>query len=124
MISKRTFVISAVMLGTGFWAIGCGNAGDSEIKTDVRQNSRMSNANHDHNTSNVDEVSSSIVQKTCPVMGNPINKDLYADYDGKRIHVCCGACIDRVKGEPEKYLKKLAEMGEQAVNIHEMRRYR
>lgn len=53
-----------------------------------------------------------VPQKTCPVMGNPINKDLYVDYKGKRIYVCCGGCIDPIKNDPEKYLKKLSDMGE------------
>jgi YHS domain-containing protein len=55
-------------------------------------------------------------QTTCPVMGDPVNKTLYVDYEGKRIYVCCPSCIDSVKKKPEKYIKKLEDMG-QSVEI-------
>ena len=54
------------------------------------------------------------LQTTCPVMTkNPINRSLYVDYNGKRIYVCCGACISKVKENPEKYIEVLREMGQQ-----------
>lgn len=55
-------------------------------------------------------------QTTCPVMGNPIDKTQYVDYKGKRIYVCCAGCIAEIKKDPEKYIKKLADMG-QSVEV-------
>lgn len=55
-------------------------------------------------------------QTTCPVQGGPIDKNLYVDYRGKRIYVCCAGCINEVKKDPEKYIKKLESMG-QGVEI-------
>ncbi len=52
------------------------------------------------------------VQTTCPVMGNPINKSLYTDVDGKRVYVCCQGCIAAIKADPDKYLAKIAAKGE------------
>lgn len=46
-------------------------------------------------------------QTICPVMGSKINKNLYVDYNGKRIYVCCKSCINIVKKSPEKYIKIL-----------------
>ena len=43
-------------------------------------------------------------QTTCPVLGEPIDKNLYVDYNGKRIYVCCADCIEKVKKNPEKYI--------------------
>lgn len=44
-------------------------------------------------------------QTTCPVMaGNPISKDIYVDYEGRRIYFCCAACPDMFRQDPEKYL--------------------
>jgi YHS domain-containing protein len=56
-------------------------------------------------------------QTTCPVQGGPIDKKLYVDYKGKRIYVCCPGCIDSVKANPEKYIKKLEKMGQGVETI-------
>lgn len=52
-------------------------------------------------------------QTTCPVMkGAAINPDLYVDYEGKRIHVCCAGCDHVVKTDPEAAIATLAEQGQ------------
>ncbi|MFZ2657069.1 MAG: hypothetical protein WAX69_19200, partial [Victivallales bacterium] len=49
-----------------------------------------------------------VAQTECPVMvGNKINKSLFVDAKGKRIYVCCGGCIGKVKADPEKYIKEM-----------------
>jgi hypothetical protein len=50
-------------------------------------------------------------QKTCPVMGGKINKELYVDAEGCRIYVCCKGCISAVKADPEKYIEKMKADG-------------
>ena len=50
-------------------------------------------------------------QRKCPVMGGAINKDIYADYEGKRVYFCCEACISTFKSDPAKYVKKLEGEG-------------
>jgi len=50
-------------------------------------------------------------QTLCPVMGNPIDKSIFADYDGKRIYFCCPACPPVFKKDPEKYMSKLKAEG-------------
>ena len=48
------------------------------------------------------------VQTECPVMGEKItNKSLFVDVQGKRIYVCCAECVEKVKAEPEKYIKAM-----------------
>jgi YHS domain-containing protein len=56
-------------------------------------------------------------QATCPVTGDPIDKNLYVDYKGKRIYVCCTDCIAPLKKNPEKYIKKLKKMGQGVETI-------
>ncbi|MHC4599368.1 MAG: YHS domain-containing protein [Planctomycetota bacterium] len=56
-------------------------------------------------------------QERCPVMGNPINKEVYVDHEGKRIYFCCPGCDAKFKQDPEKWLKRLAEMGEKPVDV-------
>ena len=51
-------------------------------------------------------------QTTCPVMeGRAVNRDLFVDYQGQRIYVCCGGCVRQVRADPEKYLEKLTDAG-------------
>jgi YHS domain-containing protein len=52
-------------------------------------------------------------QATCPVMGGKIDKKVFTDYDGKRVYFCCPGCIEPFKKNPEKYLKKMQEAGEE-----------
>jgi YHS domain-containing protein len=56
-------------------------------------------------------VSVAMLQTTCPVMGGKINTDLYVDYDGKRIFVCCKGCVSKVAKDAEKYARKLEGSG-------------
>lgn len=58
-----------------------------------------------------DGITVAKVQTMCPVMGGKINKDLYVDHDGKRVYVCCQACVAAVKKDPEKYIKKMEAEG-------------
>jgi YHS domain-containing protein len=50
-------------------------------------------------------------QTTCPVMGGKINKEIYTDYEGKRVYFCCKGCIGEFKKDPAKHIKKLEEEG-------------
>jgi len=51
-------------------------------------------------------------QTTCPVMeGQPINKANYIDIKGKRIYVCCKGCLNQIKANPDKYIKRLEDKG-------------
>ena len=50
-------------------------------------------------------------QTTCPVMGGKINKNIFADHDGKRIYFCCAGCTEKFEGDPEAYIEKLEDAG-------------
>ena len=50
-------------------------------------------------------------QATCPVLAGNIDKNVYADYKGKRIYFCCKGCDAEFNKDPGKYLKKLEEQG-------------
>lgn len=42
---------------------------------------------------------------TCPVTGEPVNKDVKAELMGRTVYFCCENCREVVKKNPEKYLK-------------------
>ena len=54
-------------------------------------------------------VSEAIEQKTCPVMGGAINKELYTEYKGKKVYFCCPGCKGKFEKEPDKYMSKLPQ---------------
>ena len=43
----------------------------------------------------------------CPVMGNPVDPEVFVDYKGRRIGFCCPGCDTLFLEEPEKFLKKV-----------------
>ena len=55
-------------------------------------------------------------QKLCPVMGNPINPDIYTEYEGKKVYFCCPECKGKFEAAPEKYISKLPQFSEEHVH--------
>jgi YHS domain-containing protein len=51
-----------------------------------------------------------IEQKTCPIMdGNPINTDVFVEYQGKKVYFCCEACKAKFNADPEKFVADLPQ---------------
>jgi len=48
------------------------------------------------------------IQKRCPVSGEVlIDKDIYSDYEGRRVYFCCEKCQGKFADNPQEYLKKM-----------------
>ena len=55
-------------------------------------------------------ASTEIEQTTCPVMeGNPIDKNVFVMYKGKKVYFCCESCKAEFEKDPEKYVPKLPQ---------------
>ena len=63
------------------------------------------------------DVSDPKPQETCPVMGGEINKDIFVDYQGKRVYFCCAGCESSFNKNPEKYIEKLKKKGEAPIDV-------
>ena len=50
-------------------------------------------------------------QTKCPVLAGDINKEVYADYKGKRIYFCCAGCDAGVQERPGKIPEKAERTG-------------
>jgi len=50
-------------------------------------------------------------QELCPVMGFAVNKEVFVDYEGKRVYFCCPSCIEKFNADPASHLKKMEEQG-------------
>ena len=49
-------------------------------------------------------------QKTCPVLGDELasmGTPIPVQVKGQTIYVCCNGCVNKVKKDPDKYLKKV-----------------
>lgn len=56
----------------------------------------------------VNEVATKpLVQTTCPVMGEPVKKDVVTDFEGGKVYFCCPGCIAKFNKDPNKYLPAL-----------------
>lgn len=103
--------VSAALLAAALAAWGCGEEGPPQKAADtegVAPASAPASAMHAHEHGPEPVLTA---QALCPVMGGEINKDLYADHNGKRVYFCCPGCIPEFKKDPEKYLKKLQAEG-------------
>ncbi|MEW6050300.1 MAG: hypothetical protein AB1644_04465 [Candidatus Zixiibacteriota bacterium] len=48
------------------------------------------------------------VQKTCPVSGEALeDKDVFTDFEGRRIYFCCKKCQKKFAENPQEYLKAM-----------------
>jgi len=45
--------------------------------------------------------------ETCPVTGDPVNKDAKFEVNGRVFYVCCAGCADVVKKDPDLFLKPI-----------------
>ena len=92
----------------------------SDENTSMKKTAEMTTPVAAMDMSNEKKVQSKkalVPQKTCPVMGNPIDKKIFADYKGKRVYFCCPGCLPTFKQDPEKYLKILSDKGEAPEEI-------
>jgi len=98
MMKARSVVkVAGVFLSVGFLLglTGCGDPGaeTAEPTDDV-----------------VDAIEN---QRLCPVMPDePVDRDLYVDHDGKRVYLCCSACVVAFNAEPEAFMEKLHTLHE------------
>ena len=60
------------------------------------------------------EAVATVEQTTCPVMdGNPINKALFVEYEGKKVYFCCKGCEEKFLADPAQYIAKLPQFKEE-----------
>lgn len=96
-------VVLAVVSGAYFMA-GCSQGTDGTSEQAAQSGPAASQAGGGSGQSGGGQE---VTQQVCPVMGGDINKDLYVEYEGRRIYFCCKGCPEKFRENPEKYVKKL-----------------
>lgn len=78
-----------------------------------KEETNKDNSGHNNaKTETTVEEKTGKAQTTCPIMkGNPINKDLYVDVEGKRVYYCCGGCGDAIKKDAKTIIAQFKAEG-------------
>ena len=92
---KTLYTLSILMLFVGIAVVGCGDGASTSSSSDEAPTVQLVKG----------------TQELCPIMGNPIVEDSYADYDGKRVYFCCPGCDAKFSEDPEKYIKEMEDAG-------------
>jgi YHS domain-containing protein len=74
---------------------------------------------HDHKAHENSEMKMApTAQTTCPVSGEKLeDKELFVDYEGQRVYLCCKKCVKKFNAFPDKFIATLAKNGESVQNI-------
>ncbi len=111
----KTLAIAVLLIGA-LALVGCGGNGQPDPATGHEHHR---DAVADHSGDDHAQGAELKPQENCPIMGSAVNRDLYVDHEGKRIYVCCPPCLATVRANPAAALRKLAELGEYAVDVPE-----
>jgi len=60
-------------------------------------------------TAEPNKAAAATEQTTCPVMGGAIDKNIFVEYQGKKVYFCCSMCPAEFQKNPEKYISKLPQ---------------
>jgi YHS domain-containing protein len=121
MDAKKKSLITMLLVG-GFLFVGLMMLNGCK-KDEPEPVETASHEGHDHaagehaemamDTESMKEVVAAVEQTTCPIMdGNPIDKQYFTEYQGKKVYFCCPGCEDKFKAAPEKYLAKLPQFNQ------------
>ncbi|GMU24008.1 MAG: hypothetical protein AMXMBFR13_40850 [Phycisphaerae bacterium] len=64
-------------------------------------------AHKDHARPDKSSGNTELKQKTCPVSGKSIDKDIFIEHEGQKVYFCCKGCPPKFKEAPNKYLPAL-----------------
>jgi len=104
-------MVAAIGLAAAMALVGCGGGGESAAPPAQATEGGEHGGHGTATTTETVSGAAGTAQTTCPAMGNPINRSLFVDHNGKRIYVCCQSCVGKVKEDPETYVSKLTGQG-------------
>jgi len=88
---------------------GCKKEEPVAQPTSQSQTEQLAAAADEVATAASEQAAEVIEQKTCPIMGQPINKAVFVEHEGKKVYFCCKGCEDKFKANPELYVKDLPQ---------------
>ncbi len=120
MNARKISLLIAVLFAGLLMLNGCKKSEPAPTETadDTHTHEGDDHAGHTHaetasNTEPTDAVIAAVEQKTCPVMdGNPIDKQYFTEYEGKKVYFCCPGCDKKFNANPEQYIAKLPQFNQ------------
>ena len=112
--SVTTLIMSGLLLVALVLINGCEKSEPGTSEPAATEMSREMAENEHEAMTAADETMSQVAAATeqtmCPIMdGNKINKDIFVEYQGKKVYFCCAGCEKVFKEDPEKYIAKLPQ---------------
>jgi YHS domain-containing protein len=99
MKKEMFFVVSLVFVGL-LVLVGCSQK--SEPPAEEEAGELIGNV--------ISEVEQAVSdQAMCPIMDKPINKNIFVEYEGKKVYFCCKGCEDKFEADPAAYMAKLPQ---------------
>ena len=80
-----------------------------KTEQDVATTAKKTTEKVSEETEEIPKIELTMEQEMCPIMGQPINKELYTEYKGKKVYFCCEGCKEKFEANPEQYLAKLPQ---------------
>lgn len=111
-IAIGTMLVVAAVLSVGLLVLnGCKKSepAPSETSSNTMQGMQGMQEHAAMTTEEAAKAAAAGEQTICPVTGNPIAKDVFVEYEGKKVYFCCPDCIAKFNADPEKYIAKLPQ---------------
>jgi YHS domain-containing protein len=115
-MNAKSMKIRTMLIVTGIFLVGLIMLNGCKKEEPTPTETTMEHAGHEHASmaeETVEAVTAAIEQTTCPVMGSPVNKAIFVEYEGKKVYFCCPPCKDKFNAEPEKYIAKLPQFNQE-----------
>jgi YHS domain-containing protein len=107
---KTTMIVAAAALAILVLAQGCQKEEPTTETPSVEsQAEQMAVTAKETAEAAAEDATETIAQKTCPVMGAPINEAIFVEYEGKKVYFCCKGCETQFEADPAKYVKDLPQ---------------
>jgi YHS domain-containing protein len=100
-MNAKTITAVAIALAIGAFA------GFMLTARDDHHGPVMHNGHHEGHIETPASEGGTLYNKTCPVMkGNRANADIVVTHKGRKVNLCCSACVAPFKENPEKYIQE------------------
>ena len=114
MNTRMMTLLIAVLFAGLLMLNGCKES--EPAPTETSMGTMQGHEGHDH-AAMAEEAENQVVaaveQKTCPIMeGNPIDKQYFTEYKGKKVYFCCPGCDKKFNANPEQYIAKLPQFNQ------------